>query len=223
MSWAPKDLEPWLKTHASQIAERDIDGRRDLFDQGFDSLNAIFLRHGIAGALKNSSGDASAAAQKVPQNFVYAHPTIDELVSAITTLVHGNINGSDTRKTAVMEEMVAKYSEGFEEAVNFHGKKRSIGAVVLLTGSTGGLGSHILDLLLSLPSVERVYAFNRRGRIAVSERQNEAFVDRNLDLQSLSSDKLVYLEGDAVSEHLGLPLDDWTKARQSQCLVDLFF
>ncbi|KAJ7855599.1 hypothetical protein B0H14DRAFT_3645801 [Mycena olivaceomarginata] len=184
MSWASKDLEPWLRTHASQIAERDIDGRRDLFDQGFDSLNTIFLRHLIAGSIEEFFGQRLSGRTEV----------------RLQRWCTANMNGSDTRKTVVMEEMVAKYSEGFEEVVNFHGKKRSTGAVVLLTGSTGGLGSHILDLLLSLPSVERVYAFNRRGRIAVSERQSEAFVDRDLDLQLLSSDKLVYLEGDALRD-----------------------
>jgi thioester reductase-like protein len=105
--------------------------------------------------------------------------------------------------------MIAKYSEGFEAAVNHHSKSAtsSNGTVVFLTGSTGGLGSHVLEILLSLLSTERVYAFNRRGKTSASERQRAAFIDRGLDVALLSSKKLVYLEGDTAKEYLGLPLE----------------
>jgi thioester reductase-like protein len=81
--------------------------------------------------------------------------------------------------------------------------------VVLLTGSTGGLGSHILEILLGLASVERVYAFNRHGRMPVSRRQTAAFVDRALDVKLLLSEKLMYLEGDTTKSDLGLPPGVW--------------
>ncbi|KAJ7688597.1 hypothetical protein B0H17DRAFT_1160269 [Mycena rosella] len=214
-SWTPQDLEPWLKTHASLLANADIRGGHDLFDQGFDSLNATFLRHRIVGALKNFGDDsAKAAAQKIPQNFVYAHPSIEELARAIISLmVVGDPNDSDPGPKDLIEGMIMKYSQGFNEAI-IQPKivPLASGIVVLLTGSTGGLGSHILDMLLSLDSVERVYAFNRRGR-NISERQKEAFVDRGLDVELLTSKKLVYLEGDTSRSDLGLPADVWTTLR----------
>jgi hypothetical protein len=210
-SWASHELEPWLKTHAALVADKDIRGGRDIFEQGFDSLNATFLRHRIVGALKNSGdNNAKAAAQKIPQNFVYAHPSIEELAVAITMLVNNDTNLNRTAK-ALVEEMISKYSEGFEEAIVHERSRTSAGElVVLLTGSTGGLGSHILENLLGLASVERVYAFNRPGRTPISERQTEAFIDRALDVQLLLSDKLVYLEGDTSKQDLGLPVDVWT-------------
>ncbi|KAJ7865231.1 putative aminoadipate reductase [Mycena leptocephala] len=218
-SWASHYLEPWLKTHAALVANKDIHGGSDLFEQGFDSLNATFLRHRIVGALKNSGDDnAKAAAQKIPQNFVYAYPSIEALAVAITKLVNNDIDSNTTAK-ALVEEMIAKYSQGFKDAVVHERSDTSGGIVVLLTGSTGGLGSHILEILLGLASVERVYAFNRRGRTPVSERQTEAFVDRALDVQLLSSDKLVYLEGDASKQDLGLPVDVWTTLRDTTTVI----
>lgn len=212
-SWASQDVEPWLKTHATLVAERDIHVSHDLFDQEFDSLSATFLRHRIVGALKNSVHDAAkVAAQNIPQNFVYAHPSIEELTSAITKLIHSDAdsNSGDGRKKALVEEMIAHYSVGLEEAIVQESSSTSSGGmVVLLTGSTGGLGSHILEILLSLASVERVYAFNRHGRIPVSGRQTAAFVDRALDVKLLSSEKLVYLEGDTTKSDLGLPPGVW--------------
>ncbi|KAJ6457360.1 putative aminoadipate reductase [Mycena sanguinolenta] len=220
-SWSPQDLEAWLQTHASLVADRDIRPGRDLFDQGFDSLNATFLRHRIVSALTNL-GD-NQAAQKISLNFIYAHPTIEELANAMITLVNGDINGlAQNTQADVVEGMIEKYSVGFETPLNRLekiGVASSDGAVVLLTGSTGGLGSHILEILLALPSIDRVYACNRKGKISVPERQKEAFADKALDVALLSSNKLVYLECDTTKENLELPLDVWTMVRDTVTII----
>ncbi|KAF7341016.1 Acetyl-CoA synthetase-like protein [Mycena sanguinolenta] len=221
LSWSSEDLEPWLIVHASLVADKDIHGGRDLFDQGFDSLHATFLRHRIVGALRKSSAHEASAAQKITQNFVYVHPTIEDLASAIAAVVRG-VNVSLNNAKDAVEEMIAKYSAGFEIPVSPHGKSvasSTQGQVVLLTGSTGGLGSHILEILLRHPAIERVYAFNRLGRIPVSERQQAAFVDRALDIALLASEKLIYFEGDSAKENLGLPLDVWTTLRDTITVI----
>ncbi|KAJ7236069.1 hypothetical protein B0H12DRAFT_1256772 [Mycena haematopus] len=163
-SWSPENLEPWLQAHASLVADRDIRGGHDLFDQGFDSLNATFLRHRIV---------ATSAAQKITQNFVYAHPTIEGLANAIAAVVRGRCGEDD-----------CQIQRRLRDALGFPEKNgaSSTGQVVLLTGSTGGL------------------------EFPVSERQQEAFVDRGLDITLLASEKLIYLEGDTTKEDLGLPL-----------------
>ncbi|KAJ7144760.1 putative aminoadipate reductase [Mycena crocata] len=220
-SWSAQDLEPWLRTHASLLADKDIRGGRDLFDQGFDSLNATFLRHRIVAVLKNApDSDAKAAALKISQNFVYAHPSIEDLASGITTLVRGDMKISGGGERAVIEEMIAKFSHGLDQPIiPAREASSSGGAVVLLTGSTGGLGSHILEILLGLAGVERVYAFNRRGRTSASERQKNAFIDHALDAALLSSTKLVYLEGDTSTAELGLPVDVRTTLRDSVTVI----
>ncbi|KAJ7496484.1 putative aminoadipate reductase, partial [Mycena latifolia] len=223
-SWTSHELELWLANHASLLAERDICGGHDLFDQGFDSLNATFLRHRIVSALKNSGDEAAkAAAQKIPQNFAYTHPSIEQLANAIIKLLASDKStGSDLDpgQKLIIDEMIAKYSEGFDEPiVQPKTATPSGGAVVLLTGSTGGLGSHLLEILLRLASVERVYAFNRAGRASVSDRQKDAFVDRALDVELLSSKKLVYLEGDTSKADLGLPAKVYTTLRDTITVV----
>ena len=198
--------------HASLVAHKDIRGGRDLFDQGFDSLNATFLRHRIVGALRNSGAQATSAAQKITQNFVYAHPTIEDLANALAAVVRGDENVSLNNAKGAVENMIAKYSAGFEALLSPHKHSASsAGHVVLLTGSSGGLGSHILENLLSHSAIERVYAFNRPGRIPVSERQRGTFVDRALDITLLASEKLIYLEGDTAKEDLGLPHEKWSE------------
>ncbi|KAJ6457244.1 putative aminoadipate reductase [Mycena sanguinolenta] len=219
-SWCAADLEPWLMAHASLLADKDIRGGRDLFDQGFDSLNATFLRHRIVGALRNSGAQATSATQKISQNFVYAHPTIEDLANAVATVVRGDANVSLNNTKVAVENMIVKYSAGFEAPLSLpKHSASSAGHVVLLTGSTGGLGSHILENLLSHPAIERVYAFNRSGRIPVSERQRGAIVDRALDITLLASEKLIYLEGDTAKEDLGLTHDIWTELRDTTTII----
>jgi nucleoside-diphosphate-sugar epimerase len=49
----------------------------------------------------------------------------------------------------------------------------------VITGTTGGLGSHLLERFLRDPKVERVYALNRSpaGR-SLADKQREAFESR---------------------------------------------
>ncbi|KAJ7625734.1 putative aminoadipate reductase [Roridomyces roridus] len=223
VSWTEKDLEPWLMKHASQLADRPIRAGDDLFDQGFDSLNATFLRHRIVGALRNS--EHTEAAGKITQNIAYSHPSIQDLASAIVRLVRGgdasasDSDSIDDHKAAV-EAMIAKYSQGFDSPIPPTATTpRSSDAVILLTGTTGALGSHILAMLLESASVQRVYAFNRRGRTAISERQHDAFVDRGLNTELLSSGKLAYLEGDTAKADLSLPVDVWTELRDTVTVI----
>ena len=68
--------------------------------------------------------------------------------------------------------------------------------VILLTGSTGGLGSQILAQLVAVPSVTQIYAFNRPPQRSLYGRHLEAFTDRGNDISLLKSDKIVYVEGD---------------------------
>lgn len=87
------------------------------------------------------------------------------------------------------------------------GSASARGDVVLLTGSTGALGSHILESLVLDPSIAKVYALNRRdmrGARSVYIRQSASFKDRDLDFVALNSEKVMLLEGDATEEHLGL-------------------
>ncbi|KAJ7626109.1 putative aminoadipate reductase [Roridomyces roridus] len=205
-SWSQPGVEEWLGTHVASIIGQgeDIHIRptHDLFEQGFNSLNATFLRHRIVGALAGRN-------LEVPQNIVYAHPSIVELARAVIKLAVGRGDGEEVHDpVAAIEAMIARYSSGLDAPLS-----RSLppqldsdedDAVVLLTGSTGGLGSHILELLLRSSGVRRVYAFNRPGQGAAVNRQRNAFADRGLEAGLLDSNKLVFLEGDTARDDLGL-------------------
>jgi len=103
--------------------------------------------------------------------------------------------------------MIEKYSIGLDGPVDgvLPSSQSIEPAVVLLTGSTGGLGSFLLSELLRSSAVQRVFAFNRSSSSkSIAERQKAAFKDRGLELDLLDSDKVVYVEADASLEKCGL-------------------
>lgn len=107
-----------------------------------------------------------------------------------------------------MEAMVKEFTQDFP--IHTPSKPQPSSEVILVTGTTGSLGAPVLERLIATPSISRVYALNRVDRLGQStvyERQKKAFEEHKIDLSVLNSTKLVLLEGDTASRHLGLPKD----------------
>ena len=151
------------------------------------------------------SADIQKANQVVLNSTVYEHPSIEKLATFLSGVVkdpHSFVLTSS--KTDEMELMISKYSAGLDVPIS--GIPVNGELVVLLTGSTGNLGSQMLESLLRDTKVKTVYVLNRpsSGSKAIQQRQTERFADKGLDVSLLSSDRLVYLEGDAAHRGLGL-------------------
>ncbi|EGO19943.1 hypothetical protein SERLADRAFT_418199 [Serpula lacrymans var. lacrymans S7.9] len=211
-SWSFDAVEKWLGEVAQNLGSgTKVSLEDDLFMQGFDSLSASSLRGRIIRGLR-SSCDASTKelADHIKQNIVYAHPTIKSLslhlVSLVTDPTMISTTGSEEKER--IEKMIETYTSGIKKIVpkSLSDPKALPSAVVLLTGSTGGLGSFILANLLGRKDVERVYAFNRpSAEVSVADRQRRAFEDRALNTDLLASEKLVLVTGNAIqSANLGL-------------------
>lgn len=78
--------------------------------------------------------------------------------------------------------------------------------MVLLTGSSGSLGSNILAKLLEDNGVHLVYCISRpfNNGISVEEKHWKAFNREGLDQELLKSDKARLLEGDPSLPKFGL-------------------
>jgi len=200
-----------------------IDEGRDLFEQGCDSLQATYIRAAITNALRlapKPEGKSDIAATSVPQNLVFTYSTVKRLVAyiskAIGAVARHHVYEDDERAVATdnMNAMIKKYSHDFP--VHLPGKRSTSGEVVLLTGSTGTLGTYLLELLLLDERVERVYAVNRSSvKHDLVTRQREAFVDRGVDVQLLDSPKLRLIETDVTKENLGFSAELFAEVCQS--------
>jgi hypothetical protein len=173
------------------------------------SLNATILRRRITGAIQSIEANAGKAAlQSIHQNLIYSYPTVDSLSAHIVELVNSDPSATSTSTAQshieLIEEMIEKYSFKTPLTSDFVGKLNG-SEVVILTGSTGFLGSEVLVRLLRNPRVSTVYALNRPSAESISQRHWQRFHDKGLDEELLKSPKLKYIESDYSQENLGLP------------------
>lgn len=73
---------------------------------------------------------------------------------------------------------------------------------ILITGTTGGLGAHVLEHLLKSHLSTRVFALNRKHSSgdSASQRQSSAFASRGLDTGLLTSSRLRLLTANTLDE-----------------------
>lgn len=133
---------------------------------------------------------------------MYQHPSISSLTSYLLNFSSNSQSTSNgdavLQKINDMRAMAMKYGRDLQICY----EERVRGEVVLLTGTTGWLGSLVLAELLR-SNVERVYAVNRRGT-RLFDRQVQAFKERGIDVSLASSEKLILLEADLTKEDFGV-------------------
>jgi hypothetical protein len=173
------------------------------------SLQATWIRNTIARALRQST---TALIKVVPDGLVYSHSSIASLAAFLSQPVlpasSDVASEEDTKRTAMLA-LVDKYTQNvpaFTASPNATMPER---AVVLVTGTTGGLGTSLLATLLASPTIATVYAVNRTSANVegLSQRQRQSFIARGLDEKLLDSKTLVLLEADLNEPGLGLSSD----------------
>ncbi|EJU02073.1 acetyl-CoA synthetase-like protein [Dacryopinax primogenitus] len=218
-SWDAASLESFVSRvvngvmRGEAIAHPPIEESRDLFEQGCDSLQATYIRAAITNALRQApkpQGKSDVAATSVPQNLVFNYPTVERLTGYMMKALGGVSSQSDKEEgeksseiVKNMQAMIDKYSRDFP--THTPGQRKALGEVVLLTGSTGTLGTYLLQSLLLDERVKRVYAVNRpSSKNEMAAGQREAFEDRGVDINLLKLPKLRLIETDTAAKHLGL-------------------
>lgn len=167
-------------------------------------------------ALSQSFNDV---VKRLDVNFVYQSPTITSLAQTIYILSGSDADAQMSKVDRVTElwRIAKSFTSSFPSRSNTSNGASTDKDVVLVTGTTGGLGSDILSRLLQDESIGRVYAFNRpSSNVQIAERQLRAFRERGLNVDELSSDKLKVLEGDMKLVNLGLDEELYKEVRHNQ-------
>ncbi|KAG1835909.1 putative aminoadipate reductase [Suillus subalutaceus] len=230
--WTENGLASWLLSQATNV-RTDLKPTVDLFAQGFDSLSATYLRNRLISALKRSCEvRIQSISCLITQNIIFENPTIHSLarkVAALIACADGTSESVQNSHVHAIGAMIEKYSTGFlkldPDSMERPAKRARLdgGRVVLLTGSTGTLGSYILADLLGRPEVSTVYVLNRFSAASgtySSMRQLKAFEERGLNTQLLtSSRKVLYLEGDVSQDRLGLTPPTYERLKYSVNMI----
>ena len=174
------------------LEESHCTAEADLFQLGLDSLQVISLTKSINEFVAIHRPDLCRITCKT----IYAHPTIQKLERALTDLKHDVVQEDDEDCGKQMESLLERFASGM--ACN---RKAGPLAIVLLTGSTGSLGSYLLDGLVNDPGVKKIYCLNRGG-------QSERCQKRSHSQKGLARDfkKVRFLQWDPSQQQFGLPI-----------------
>ncbi|KIP12187.1 hypothetical protein PHLGIDRAFT_62555 [Phlebiopsis gigantea 11061_1 CR5-6] len=205
-SWQGEGLRAWLQNEASSLLRKVILRNVDLFHQGLDSLSATFFRNRIVGALRSSADESiQQASWNVPSNLIFDYSTIEALAEFVSSLV-GPLRPASPNPSGVRAEeidsLIIKYARGLPPK-STRTDQATRPTVVLLTGATGNIGSHILASLLDDARIAQVYTLDRPSGDPAA-RLRSAFGDRLLPVDLVESPKLVCLGGALSEDFFGL-------------------
>jgi len=170
------------------------------------SLQATQIRNTIVRGLRQTIQPSKV--NEISSNFVYQHPTVESMAKFVMDISRRTATVSSEDLESERRRRLQHYIHRYTQDWPIHRPGPCAfdpdAEVILLTGSTGGLGSQLLAQLVTMPTIKRIYAFNRRASKSSLERHIEAFTDRGNDLSLLNSQKIVYVEGDTSIRGLGI-------------------
>lgn len=197
------DLRALVIEHSGlKVAEADLTAETSLFDLGLDSLQALKLRRVLTAAAGKTEALKDADLNKIiPPEFVYLNPSVAQMAASLK-----NPSGAGAVQAPDPNAFkgVYKFAEDFAlagTATEEKGPSAKDNLVVVLTGSSGSLGSHVLSSLAKNPKVRKVVALTRKGAGAFDR---APFEKRGITLTEEEWSKVANLEVDPTAEGLGL-------------------
>lgn len=147
------------------VGLQDLAVHDDIFAAGADSLQVMSLVR----QLKSSLGgkETRIPADLISSRIIYSNPTASGLAKALHSMIEqGSQDPKEIGRARIrkQEDMLAKYA------------KHNL--TVVLTGSTGSLGSYLLDCLLTSSQISKVICLNRGDNS--EERQKTVNIPRRL-------------------------------------------
>ena len=193
-----------LRRAISQIADLSPKSDKDFLNAGMNSLHVLNLGAVIRRGLSEAKPQADQST--ITPKLIYANPSLNLLSTAILQLINVKLENGHARVDTherIFQALVDEYTIPAKISPSRSSSEISYkGLTVLLTGSTGSLGSYILDLLLADSRVTKVYSLNR---ISGSEtRQRSLNATKGL---SINFEKVTFLAADLASPLFGLSQD----------------
>ncbi|PYH44175.1 putative NRPS-like enzyme [Aspergillus saccharolyticus JOP 1030-1] len=195
-----EELRSFLREQLSEIlppkSRGDLTDDADFFALGMDSLQATQLRSVISRKIDTNG-------HKLGLNIAFEQPTVRSLAHYLNGLKTG---ARDSGESIVeqMQAMIDKYSQ-FEEHVPCANDLD--GQYILITGSTGSLGSHVVAQLAANANVKKIYCPVRAASpIDAYTRLHQSLQARRIYtcMTPEARNKLVALPSDLSDPCLGL-------------------
>ncbi|GAB1312341.1 Male sterility, NAD-binding [Madurella fahalii] len=200
-------LEDTAKTLRSLVADvtswSEFDNDTDFFSAGMDSLQALRLSAAIRSRFNIPS---------ISPAVIYKNPSVDLLAKQICRpSQHTTTRDAEDDRTTAMASLLRQYEQNIDQVAvqspeppSFTRENIPTPEVVLLTGSTGTVGSFFLNRLLADSRVSHIYCLNR----APDSRSLQCARNRHRGLAcDFPPDRVTFLTADLARDHLGLDDD----------------
>ncbi|KAF2965799.1 hypothetical protein GQX73_g7777 [Xylaria multiplex] len=184
-----------------------------------DSMQVISASRLLRAGLE-SAGYQQIDAETVATRVIYGNPTPERLAKYLLSRVRrGDVStpsDEEGHEVEAMEALWQKYIKDLPEGKPGRPNPSYDGKVVLLTGSTGMLGSYMLDRMINNPVVKRIICLNR-AEDGGKKRQASAMKERGL---AVDDSKCVFLHADMSRSDFGLPRDTFNELLETaDCLI----
>ncbi|KAI5363992.1 Putative AMP-dependent synthetase/ligase, fatty acyl-coenzyme A reductase, NAD-binding protein [Septoria linicola] len=156
-----------------------------------------------------------ATGKPVSPRMIDGNPTINGLAQFLTNPQGDALAGANkTSREEIMEKMLQKYTSDFPATSTKASAQRPDKHTVIVTGTNGSLGNHILQELIDSAEVAHVYALNRSAD--AETRQAKQFEARGT---TTNFNRVTFLATNFGQDHFGLPQDKYNSMLQT---VDIF-
>ncbi|GAB1316616.1 hypothetical protein MFIFM68171_06826 [Madurella fahalii] len=177
----------------------------DLFELGVNSLQAARIGRAIKKALRKAGASGLVPVDQVGADFVYKNPVISQMADALRL--------TSSRRQPAEEAMIDSYVSHYSQLSTRHRH------VVLLTGSSGSLGSYALQHLAAQPHVSEVICLVRKGPHSARTNGDIDYVaaqikkakSKGADIPAEYASKVTVLQADPFRPRLGLEEDEYDR------------
>ena len=206
-------IKEWLqKFIADNAGIHDLGGDDIFFGAGMDSLRVIRIIRELKRQVKLAD-DTQLIPQSLSPAVVYSHPSLNELSDHLSKMAKTAPQDLDSgyqtadsdqtcgsSKLGEMESLLDKYVQSLP--IDNHRRRSPVtqGTTVLLTGSTGSLGSYLLNELSKDPNVQHIICLDRSSSAA--EKHRETGPKRGLT--PLDPERVEFLKANLADPQLGV-------------------
>lgn len=188
----------------------------DFFSRGTDSLQVIQT----ARYLKSGLQEAGMKVGNLGPSTIYTNPTIRKLTSAVESFerkIKATRESAEKARIHDMEEILKNYSNRSNlNKQRCQALKAPLLETVVLTGSTGALGSYLLEEFFKSELVSKIYCLNRSG----NSKQHQEFSSASRGLASQwSLERVTFLTSDYSKDDLGLDQETFLEIRDLATII----
>ncbi|KAF9649184.1 acetyl-CoA synthetase-like protein [Thelephora ganbajun] len=209
--WTEQTSLEFARNVVGSVLKVPVKDGDDIFQNTCDSLQATWIRNSVLNALKNTT---KLNTREISSNFVYQNPTVSALGKFIYQFTSTGVSQQLDNTIKEMKDMVGRYIKDFPAHKPVGGVKPQ-GDVILITGTTGAIGSNTLAELYEPPNVTKIFVLARSSSTPISTRQKKALVDRGRDPSIVDSPKVTLLEGDPGLTSFGLSDDVFSELKST--------